>query len=49
MESGPSAPPNTMYAETSLDYIRSREDEALHKVISQLKSNSNLIEEVNKT
>ena len=34
VESGPSTPPNTMYAETSPDYIRSREDEALHKVIS---------------
>lgn len=40
MQSGPSAPPNMMYAEMSPDYIRDREDEALHKVISQPKSNS---------
>ena len=36
VENGPSAPPNTMYAEMSLDYIH-REDKAMHKVISQTK------------
>lgn len=40
VQSGPSAPPNTMYAEMSPEYIRSREDEALHKVILQPKANS---------
>jgi hypothetical protein len=40
VQSGPSAPPNTMYAEMLPDYIRNKEDETLHKVISQPKSNS---------
>ena len=40
VQSGPSAPPNTMYTEMSPEYFRSREDETLNKGISQPRSNS---------
>ena len=40
VQSGPSAPPNMMYTEMSLEYFRSREDETRHKGISQPRSNS---------
>ena len=49
VQRGPSGPPKTMYAEISSDYICSREDKALHKVISQPKSIQNLVDEANKT
>jgi hypothetical protein len=40
VQSGPSAPPNTMYTEMYPEYFRSTEDETLHKGISQPRSNS---------
>jgi hypothetical protein len=49
VESRCSALPNTMYAKKSPNYIYSKKDKALHKVISQPKSSSTLIEKVNKT